>query len=161
MTTTKRTRKKNTRQRAGTTHGWGSMKKHRGAGSRGGRGMAGTGKRGDQKKTAIDHTKYFGPKGFVYRRVADNRPSLNLGHLDTRIDTLVAKNKATKKGDMYTLDLHALGYKKLLATGEVKNKYTITVEAATEKAVEKITAAGGKVQFVYPEKEAAAPAKEE
>ena len=43
-------RKKNTRQSAGTTHGCGSMKKRRGAGNRGGRGNAGSGKRGDAKK---------------------------------------------------------------------------------------------------------------
>ena len=54
-------RKKNTRQRAGTTHGWGSMKKHRGKGNKGGAGMAGTGKRGDAKKPAIwKNKKYFG-----------------------------------------------------------------------------------------------------
>ena len=51
MTATKR--KKNTRMRAHTTHGWGSMKKRRGAGNRGGRGMAGTGKRAAQKKQTI------------------------------------------------------------------------------------------------------------
>ena len=37
-------RKKNLRQRAGTTHGYGSMKKNRGAGNREGRGNAGAGK---------------------------------------------------------------------------------------------------------------------
>jgi large subunit ribosomal protein L15 len=46
-------RKKNVKQRGSKTHGWGSMKKHRGAGNRGGRGKAGTGKRGDQKKPTI------------------------------------------------------------------------------------------------------------
>ena len=46
-------RKKNTRMRAKTTHGYGSMKKNRGAGNRGGRGMAGSGKRADQIKPTI------------------------------------------------------------------------------------------------------------
>ena len=39
--------------RGSHTHGYGSKKKHRGAGSRGGRGMAGSGKRADQKKPSI------------------------------------------------------------------------------------------------------------
>ena len=57
--------KKNKRQRAGTTHGWGSMKKHRGAGHRGGRGKAGSGKRGDAKKpSSWKNKKYFGVNGF-------------------------------------------------------------------------------------------------
>ncbi len=43
--------KKNVRQRGTKTHGYGSMKKHRGAGHRGGRGNAGSGKRGDKKRT--------------------------------------------------------------------------------------------------------------
>ena len=40
-------RKKNSRQRGEWTHGWGAKKKHRGAGHRGGRGNAGSGKRGE------------------------------------------------------------------------------------------------------------------
>ena len=46
-------RKKFSRQRGGHTHGWGSKKKHRGSGNRGGKGMGGTGKRADQVKTLI------------------------------------------------------------------------------------------------------------
>ena len=46
-------RKKHTKMRAKTTHGYGSMKKNRGAGNRGGRGMAGSGKRADQKNEMV------------------------------------------------------------------------------------------------------------
>ena len=60
-------RKKNTRQKGSHTCGWGSKKKHRKAGNRGGRGMSGTGKRSDHKKTMIlkkfGH-EYFGKFGF-------------------------------------------------------------------------------------------------
>ncbi len=45
--------KKNKRQRGLSSHGWGHKKKHRGAGNRGGKGMAGTGKRADTKKPSI------------------------------------------------------------------------------------------------------------
>ena len=53
------TRKKNTRQRGSKTHGCGSMKKRRGAGHRGGRGAAGSGKRGDCKKPSIWKNKKY------------------------------------------------------------------------------------------------------
>ena len=42
--------KKKLKYRGSKTHGCGSMKKRRGAGHRGGRGAAGSGKRGDTKK---------------------------------------------------------------------------------------------------------------
>ena len=64
MTVNKRS--KNTRQRGHTTHGWGSMKKHRGKGHQGGAGMAGSGKRADSKKPSIWKDKrYFGKFGFI------------------------------------------------------------------------------------------------
>ena len=44
-------RKKVNKYRGSQTHGSGAKKKRRGAGNRGGRGMAGPGKIGDQKKT--------------------------------------------------------------------------------------------------------------
>ena len=59
-------RKKVKKYRGSKTHGGGSMKKRRGAGNRGGRGNAGSGKRGDAKKGRyvgkIKH--YFGKRGF-------------------------------------------------------------------------------------------------
>ena len=59
-------RKKNSRQRGSWTHGWGSKKKHRGAGHRGGKGNAGTGKKGDAKKPKIwKNKKYFGKYGLL------------------------------------------------------------------------------------------------
>ena len=55
-------------QRGTSSHGWGHKKKHRGAGNRGGKGMAGTGARGDAKKPTILTTvgkSYYGKKGFL------------------------------------------------------------------------------------------------
>ena len=56
--------KKVVKHRGHKTHGYGSMKKNRGAGNRGGRGMAGTGKRADTKKPSVWSAKYFGKNGF-------------------------------------------------------------------------------------------------
>ena len=74
-------RKKATRQRGSKTHGWGSMKKHRGAGNRGGRGRAGSGKRGDAKKPSYQKKAYLGGHGFKSKR--DRKSTrLNSSHTD-------------------------------------------------------------------------------
>lgn len=139
-------RKKNTRQRAGTTHGWGSMKKHRGKGNKGGAGMAGTGKRGDAKKPAIwKNKKYFGKHGFKKKGLIKNVVSINLAELEMQIDKLLASKKINKEGDIINIDLNVIGYNKLLGTGIVKSKMKIVVDSASEKAVSKIADKGGEV----------------
>jgi len=58
-------RRKSRRLRGSHTHGRGGKKKARGSGHRGGFGMAGTGKRGDQRKTSIlklGMETYFGKR---------------------------------------------------------------------------------------------------
>jgi large subunit ribosomal protein L15 len=148
MATIKR-RKKNTRQRAGTTHGWGAMKKHRGAGHRGGRGNAGTGKRGDAKKPSYwKDLKRYGKHGFTSKSVVESNP-INVGHVASTVDRLVREGKA-QKGKAFTVDLNALGYDLLLGTGIVNVALDVTVGRATAKAVEKIEKAGGKVTQTAP-----------
>ena len=72
-------RKKNTRQRGHSTHGWGSKKKHRGKGHQGGAGMAGSGKRADSKKPSIWKDKhYFGKHGFISKSTSVKIKSIKL-----------------------------------------------------------------------------------
>jgi len=133
-------RKKVTKQRAHTTHGWGSMKKHRGAGNRGGRGMAGSGKRADQKKSMILKkfgNEYFGKKGFYSLR--KKTKALNIKDLENNINELT-----TKENSMYLFDLKKKGYHKLLGLGEIKNKFKI-IGLCSAKAKEKIESAGGEI----------------
>jgi len=138
-------RKKNTRQRAGTTHGWGSMKKHRGAGHRGGRGDAGSGKRGDAKKPSYwkDLGRY-GKHGFT-SKAAVRGASVNVGHLSSAAARMTVDGMASKSGDAYTIDLASLGVEKLLGAGIVQEKLRISVATASPRAVEKVRAAGGDV----------------
>lgn len=135
-------RKKNTRLRAKTTHGYGSMKKHRGAGNRGGRGMAGSGKRADQKKPTIlklyGSTKgsksYLGKSGFKnQRRVGKTRKILNISQVNKEL------NK--KEGNFYVFD--ASKYDRILGTGDVKEKIKITCKSFSKLALDKIKKAGG------------------
>jgi len=140
-------RKKNIRQRAGTTHGFGSMKKNRGAGHRGGRGNAGTGKRGDAKKPSIwKNDKYFGKNGFHSLRTPLKAISVRM--IDDNADSWVKKGLITEKGGIYTIDLKKLGYDKLLGTGQVTKKLNITLSSITSKAEEKVTALGGSITVI-------------
>ena len=129
-------RKKNIRQRGSKTHGWGSMKKHRGAGNRGGRGMAGSGKRAKQKKMSI-LKKY---KGKYLGKIGFNRPQ-------KVIKKIIAINVTDlKKFKTKELNLIKLGYNKLLGKGSVKEKYNIIVESYSKQAKEKIEKAGGSIK---------------
>ena len=138
-------RKKNTRQRGSKTHGWGSMKKHRGKGNKGGAGMAGTGKRGDAKKPSIWKEEYFGKHGFKSKATRKKAKAINLDALERILEKLVADKKVSKEGDAFKVELSTLGFGKLLGKGIVKNKLNITVDSASSKAIAKVSEKGGKV----------------
>ena len=142
-------RKKNSRMRGSHTHGGGAMKKRRGAGHRGGRGAAGSGKRGDVKKTKYwKNTKYFGKFGFKSINKKDVN-TISLGQLQDQLNTFVKQGKATLEKDVYVVDLHALGFDKILANGNVQTKLEIKIDMASKGAVEKVEKAGGKL--ILPE----------
>ena len=126
MTTNRR--KKNVKQRGHHTHGWGHKKKHRGAGNRGGRGMAGSGKRADQKKISILQkygTKYFGKYGFKIKNKKELK-TINIYEID-------------KSGQ----DLLDLKNYKVLGTGNITRKVKVIADKFSKKALEKIKKAGG------------------
>ncbi len=151
------TRKKNSRMRGKTTHGRGSMKKGRGAGLRGGRGNAGTGKRGDAKKPSIWKNKnYFGKHGFKNKNPRIVK-SVNIAFIDNHIDNFLKLPFAKQEKDVIMIDLTMSGCNKLLGSGRIKRKYHIKVEQASTRAVEKVKAAGGKIELPVVEE---TPAKE-
>ena len=144
-------RKKITRARGSHTHGGGAMKKRRGAGNRGGRGLAGTGKRGDAKKTKHwKNTEYFGKKGFV-SITKKTIKSINIKDLNQKIESLLNKGLIEKKGAEIIIDLKKVGYDKLLGVGEAKTKMQITALLASKSAVAKIEGAGGTVTLPQTE----------
>lgn len=133
-------RKKSTKLRGNTTHGFGSMKKNRGAGNRGGRGNAGSGKRADHKRISFlkEHgNKYFGRRGFLSRgRNIKKEKTINLFEIDSKIEKM-----GKKEGDIYVIDLSK--YDKILGTGKITHKAKITSNSFSKKATEKIEKAGG------------------
>ena len=125
--------KKTTRKMRGKkTFGYGSKKKHRGAGSRGGRGLAGSFK---HKKLKIlkENPDHYGKHGFR-RRNRKTVNSINLRDLDNLSQKLGKKK----------LNLKELGYNKVLGKGQVTQKLEIEADSFSKKAKEKIEEAGGK-----------------
>lgn len=139
-------RKKNTRQRGHKTHGWGAKKKHRGQGHRGGRGMAGTGKRADSKKPSIwKDVDYFGKHGFISKTPKVKIKAVNIGFIEQHINNFLLDNSIKKEKEFYSVDLEKMGYNKLLGDGKVSMKFKIKAPYASKAAVEKIKKAGGEV----------------
>lgn len=137
-------RKKSVKFRGHHTHGYGSKKKHRGSGHQGGVGMAGTGKKADQKRPSIwKDKKYFGRHGF--HSVSKQEKGINIFFLEERFDTLLKNEKIKKDGDSYALNLADLNCQKLLGSGEPSRKYKIMCDSASSTAMEKIKSAGGSV----------------
>lgn len=143
-------RKKSTRMHGHNmgTHGWGARKKHKKSGHRGGSGMAGTGKRADQKKTLMTKlygNSYFGKQGITSKGTKkDKRLRINLQDIENRLQSFVKKGIAKKTANTYELDLSSY---KILGEGEVKNKLNIKAFEASESAIEKVKKAGGEIKL--------------
>ncbi len=146
-------RSKRSRIRAAkVTAGHGHKKKNRGAGHRGGRGNAGSGKRGDFKlmKLLQAGKKRIGKTGFV--SLKKQKKTINLSEIQLRLETLLDEGKITKSKDIYEIDLGKLDAEKLLSKGDVYHKLNIKAKYATPNAIKKVEEKGGKVTL--PEKNA-------
>ena len=147
-----KSRSKVQKQRGKRTHGWGHGKKHRGAGNRGGRGNAGLGKRGAQKKT-LPLPQGKRPVGRVANdnigmkvvRNASQNKIINLDSISRNFDNWLNNKKIKKDGTKLSLNLTELGYTKLLSKGELTEKIEITVSSYSNAAKLKIEKAGGKI----------------
>jgi len=124
--------RKSKRQRAGSTHGHGARKKWKGSGHRGGKGMAGTGKRADQKKSLIIKlygNAYFGKQGITSRRTKKRvNKIINLSDI---------QRKYSNQSEIRLEDY------KVLSSGELSKPLKITAKEFSKEAGEKIKKAGG------------------
>jgi len=117
------------KMRGQRTHGWGSKKKHRGGGSRGGRGFAG-GHKHHYIKMLKYYPDHFGKKGFS--SLSDKIKIININDM-----LKIAKGNE--------INLTEMGYDKLLSKGKIDRAVTVTVNKCSSNAREKIEKAGGKV----------------
>jgi large subunit ribosomal protein L15 len=141
-----RKRKKIRTLRGSRTCGGGNAKKRRGAGHKGGRGLAGSGK---NKKTKLDWAKkhfpdHLGRRGFkMPQAVMKEEKIMNVQELGQKIDSYCEQGLAEKKGDTISVDLGKLGISKVLGNGNVRRKLNVSAPSFSESAVRKIESAGG------------------
>lgn len=137
-------RKKSSRYRGSQTARRGHRKRTKGSGNKGGVGLAGTGKRGDQKKTMVINwtgggNTYFGKD-----------KTLRAGRKPVKLE-VINLNDIVKRYDIKK-EINLEGYK-VLGEGEVKEKLTVKASAFSESAKEKIEKAGGKAVALLAENE--------
>ncbi|MDR3206611.1 MAG: 50S ribosomal protein L15 [Candidatus Methanoplasma sp.] len=132
------------RMRGSRTHGRGK-KSGRGAGIIGGRGQAGLGKTGKIYMLKYDRD-HFGRHGFKRpQSVVEANSTINVSELEENIERFVALGFASKSGDTYNINLTDAGIDKLLGNGNIAVPVNVTVSQISEKAREKIAAAGGSI----------------
>ncbi|MAF51118.1 MAG: 50S ribosomal protein L15 [Nanoarchaeota archaeon] len=139
--------KKVKKYRGSKTHGCGSMKKRRGAGNRGGRGLAGSGKRAGhnvQKIWKRFGKGYLGKNGFKSKSRTKIK-GINLKEIDTKLDLYMEKGFAKNEAGVISVDLEKAGYNKLLGSGLIKNKFNVKVKFFSKKAKEKLEKIGGEI----------------
>jgi large subunit ribosomal protein L15 len=124
---------KTNKLRGSKSHGYGSKKKHRGKGSRGGKGMGGSSKH-NRSWVYSNDKDYFGKHGFT--SLYPRKNVINLYEL----------GRMTKNSK--EIDLTALGVDKLLSSGEIKTALTVKVNNVSKTAKKKIEDAGGKIVSV-------------
>ncbi len=120
------------KMRGSKTHGYGSKKKHRGGGSRGGRGRAGITKH--KKLMFLKRGVSVGKRGFVS---VGQRKGIAKHFINIKELSVLAEGKKE-------VDLTSLGYEKVLGGGSITFPLTVKAKEFSEKAREKIEAAGGK-----------------
>ncbi len=135
-------RRKVQRQRGSRTHGWGRL--HRGSGNKGGAGNAGSGKKADAKKPSYAD-RVFGKHGFIAHNHQAFEHAINLKDVEMHLSEWLTGKHATGTSNAAAINLGKLGYTKLLSEGRVSKKLIITIASASERAVEKVKAAGGTV----------------
>ncbi len=137
------TRKRKTRRlRASRMHGWGRSGQHRDSGMQGGHGNAGW--KRQRWSSVIRYGWIIGEKGFTpVNTHPDN--AINVGELNLSLEKYLEQGHAKQVGNKIELDLGQLGYTKLLGDGRINRPVRITVRKSSEKAVEKISQAGGEV----------------
>ncbi|PSH02094.1 MAG: 50S ribosomal protein L15 [Nanohaloarchaea archaeon QH_8_44_6] len=135
--------KRRSKKKKSGSHGYGSSKKNRGAGSRGGRGKAGSGKKASHDRMGKEGLKKMGEHGF--KPFHENEQNgLNLRDIDQRIEELVEAGLADEEDGTFVVNLDDIGYDKVLGTGKLTKDIEIHAENFSDSAKRKIEESDGK-----------------
>lgn len=167
----KQKKSKSIKMRGTNSHGWGHKKKHRGAGHRGGKGLSGTGARGDAQKAGLmsnskgilmkiaagkgvklktlqHNYAHFGKQGFKSINKTKAK-TLSLNYIESNFDKMIAQGLIVQEGKEYVFDSNAAGYNKILGRGKFTKKLKIICEEISEAAKQRVFEAGGVVEALY------------
>ncbi len=131
------------KKRGSRTVGYGTIGQHRAGGQRGGHGKAGRHKH--LWSYVLRHEPdYFEKKGFHPPRQSAPR-TINVGELDEDVSSLLADGQASEEAGGIHIDLKALGYDKLLGSGQVTHPFIVSVDSYSKSAAHKIKQAQGTI----------------
>lgn len=141
-----RRRKKSRKLRGRTrTMGWGRIGQHRKSGSRGGFGLVGFHKH-KWTWTVKYAPHWFGKHGFTQPpTIVAEINAINVGELDEIAQDMLRQGIAKKENNKVVIDVSILGFNKVLGKGKITLPLKVITPAITERAREKIEAAGGEV----------------
>lgn len=141
-----RRRKKSKKLRGRTrTMGWGRIGQHRKSGSRGGFGLVGFHKH-KWTWTIKYAPHWFGKHGFTQPpTIVAEINAINVGELDEIARDMLGQGIAQKEDNKVVIDVSVLGFNKVLGRGKITLPLKVITPAITERAREKIEAAGGEV----------------
>jgi large subunit ribosomal protein L15 len=142
-----RKRKKIYKKRGSRRCGGGSAKNRKGAGHRGGRGHAGSGKEKKQKYPWFLKNKpnHIGRRGFKRpQNLKETKSVINLRYLNDNLEKLLKKGVASKEKNAVIVDVSKLGISKVLSQGVLTETFSVKAEEFSEKAKAKIEEMGGK-----------------
>lgn len=136
--------RKRRKKRGSRTCGGGSHKKSRNAGTRGGKGFAGTHK-GKWTWVIKYDPEHFGDRGFALPQAikVEHKP-INVGELDELVEQLLARGEAQKENEKVVIDLSKLNRDKVIGKGRVTRALVVKAASFSTSAAKKIEAAGGK-----------------
>jgi len=139
-----RKRKKVIKFRGKRSYGYGSHKRHRGGGSRGGRGKAGLHKHKWTYTVKYD-PEHFGKHGFKRPpEIVKKIKAINLKELDQLVEKLIEDKLVEREGDKIKINLLKLGYEKVLGSGKITKPLIIEAKFFSKQAIKKIEEAKGK-----------------
>ncbi|MGC8608254.1 MAG: uL15 family ribosomal protein [Thermoplasmata archaeon] len=122
------------------------MKAGRGKGKKGGNGNAGLGKHKWVWLMKNDPL-HFGVHGFTSHHFSRPDVPINIGEIANIYNDLKRDGFVTEDEGSVVVDLKRAGYDKLLGSGKLNIKVTtIIIGKATEKAINKISATGAKIE---------------
>ncbi len=136
-----RKRRKKNKLRGMRQHGAGDKKNRRGAGSRGGRGKAGS-----HKHKFSKYYTYFGVKRV--RKPKKKLPGISLEEIANKLYGWEKEGKVKIENGLFVVDGKKLGFGKVVSKGSFGEKILLVNAKASEKATEKILEAGGKISEV-------------